>query len=89
MVEKDEWFNTLKTEEVEKILPALAVAGRAGLAAAKTPMGKKAIGAAGNFAAGKMKEKIEQQKQALQEQKKLQEEQKRLQEEQERMSQNI
>tara|TARA_R110001592_G_scaffold49539_1_gene154460 strand:- start:1792 stop:2145 length:354 start_codon:yes stop_codon:yes gene_type:complete len=89
MVEKDEWFNTLKTGEVEKILPALAVAGRAGLAAAKTPMGKKAIGAAGNFAKDKLKEKVEQQKKDLEEQKTLMAEQQRLQQEQENLTKKL
>ena len=65
MVKKDEWFNTLKdegnspksNEKVEKVLPAFALgAARAGMAAAKTPAGQAAIGAAGNFAKDKLQE---------------------------------
>jgi len=89
MVEKDEWFNTLKTEEVEKILPALQMAGRAGLAAARTPMGQAAIGAAGNFAKDKLKQRVEQQKKDLEEQKRLMAEQQRLQQEQENLTKKL
>jgi hypothetical protein len=40
-----------KEETVEKIAPALMAAGRGALAAAKTPTGKKVIGAAAQYAA--------------------------------------
>tara|TARA_R110002126_G_scaffold156464_3_gene303830 strand:- start:3163 stop:3738 length:576 start_codon:yes stop_codon:yes gene_type:complete len=83
----NEWFNTLKdegnspksNEKVEKVLPAFALgAARAGMAAAKTPAGQAAIGAAGNFAKDKLQERVAQQKKDLEEQKRLMTEQENL-----------
>ena len=49
-------------EEVEKVLPALAGAARVGMAAAKTPAGKKALGAAANYAKDKFANQPEEEK---------------------------
>tara|TARA_R110000744_G_C19262323_1_gene551507 strand:- start:246 stop:965 length:720 start_codon:yes stop_codon:yes gene_type:complete len=77
-------------EKVEKVLPAFAVgAARAGMAAAKTPAGQAAIGAAGNFAKDKLQERVAQQKKDLEEQKRLMTEQTRLTAEQENLSKKL
>lgn len=89
MEKKDEWFNTLKTEEVEKILPALRAVGTAGMAAARTPTGQRVIAAGTNFAKDKLKQRVEQQKKDLEEQKRLMAEQQRLQQEQENLTKKL
>ena len=53
MTVKDDPTKENTTEEIEKVVPALMAGGRAALAAAKTPAGKKVVGAAAQYAADK------------------------------------